>query len=119
MAKGLKRGNGGKKKVQSMEKPFQKPQSEDARKMKNINTIDNSVPALSWTSDDDDSLADLDQTLPNQDKASFEATQSNLSRWIDLIRTPGPFTSVIVQPSPHPMKNLVSNPSNQASSSWR
>lgn len=75
--------------------------------MKDVNTTYTGVSALNWTldddDDDDDSFAVLDQTLSNQYKASFKADRSNLSRWIDSIRTPGPSVLVSVQPSPHLM----------------
>lgn len=120
MAKGSKKGNGDNKKKKNSSNQAQKskvkllcrPQSGDARKMKSTNEVQE-LPALSWNSKevDDESHESLAMELSNQDKANFEAARTRLSDWIASVQTPirhsGPG---IVQPSPHPMQNLNSNP---------
>ena len=126
MATVSKKGNGGKKKKRNSNqsqklkvKMARKPQSEDARKMKNVNYIQG-IAALSWTSDDDDkdSGCSLNQDLSNQDKANSEAARTRLADWIasiqTLVRQSGPSK---VNPSPHPMQQLNSNVGNVWSNS--
>ncbi|XP_057248240.1 uncharacterized protein LOC130590220 [Beta vulgaris subsp. vulgaris] len=121
MAKGSKKGNGGKKKNQSSktQKNKRKPQSGDARKMKNVNEI-NDVAALSWTSEEENDLEShnsVDLEASNMDRANFEAARDHVASWVTSIRTPlRQSVPQLVNPSPHPMQQLQSNPGN---TNWR
>lgn len=82
MAKGSKRGKGGKKNNQrsNKNKGQCKPQSMDARKKNIINEIQD-VVAPSWTSDEEnevESHASFDVAASNVDRANFEAARSQV-----------------------------------------
>ena len=124
MAKGSKKGNNGNK-IGSKVKPHNQkskilriPQTGDAKRMRNVNDM-NELSVFSWTSDEDDdqSHCSLEMNLSNQDKTNFEVARSNFENWIASVRTPfrqsGHGT---VNPSPHPMQQLNNNPG--TSNAW-
>lgn len=76
MRKGSKKGNGEQKAKQQIVKVTKKPQTGDAKKLKNINEL-SEVAALSWTSEEEkhnvDSNVSTDRKVSNMDRLRFEA----------------------------------------------
>ncbi|XP_010684301.1 uncharacterized protein LOC104898868 [Beta vulgaris subsp. vulgaris] len=110
MAKGSKKGNGGKKAKQHV-KVVKKPQSGDAKKKVSVNDIHDNA-SLSWSSkeeQDNDSVASADLNASMMEKASAEVARQQMAKWIESIRTPlRPASGNVVNPSPHPMQQLAS-----------
>ena len=120
MAKGAKKGNGSKKQVKEGQnvKVVCKPQSRDARKEINVHELKDD--SLSWSSDDDQSHTSVDFAASERDKEAFVEAQNRREKWIASVQTLASSIWLIVQPSPHPMQQLVSNATNSSvSSTWR
>lgn len=62
----------------------------------------------------------MDANTSNMDRANFEVPRSQMEKWIACIRTPLTQTAgIVVNPSPHPMHQLASNPGNNKTVNWR
>lgn len=122
MGKGTKKGNGGQK-AKNPVKIVKKPQTIDARKHKNnVNHIAEDT-TLSWTSEEEANEEECDEVVENMasrmDTASFVATRETTNSWIASIRTPIRSAVSQVNPSPHPMQQLVCNPGTHNNENWR
>lgn len=118
MAKGSKKGNGGKKK--SNQKKEKHPKTADAKKLKSVNEMPESSN-LSWTSEekDDDSIASLNDRLYARDMGNISATNSQFQSWIESVRAPlRTGGNGMVTPSPLLMQQLQPSSGN-TNPNWR
>ena len=125
MTKDMKKGKGDAKVTQIQWKngvrqkgKNAKPQSGDAKKMKNVNEMQE-FPALSWSTKEEEveesySVESIDHTISNQDLVAFLAVREKTEGWITSIRTLA--WQVPLNPSPYPMQQLASNPGMHESS---